>query len=47
MFDSMNFPFTKITYIDLPSPTSLEQFLRVIWGAVSLTAVIILPPDKT
>ena len=27
-------------------PTSLEQFLRAIWGAVSLTIVIILPQIK-
>ena len=35
-------PFTKITYmLSIPS-TSLEQFLRAIWGTISLAAVFIL-----
>ena len=47
MFDCMYFPFTQIRYIlTSPIPTSLEQFLRAIWGAVSLAAVLILPQIK-
>ena len=39
-------PFTKITYILSFPPTSLEQFLRAIWGAVSQAAVLIFPQIK-
>ena len=39
-------PFTKITYILTFPPTSLEQFLRAIWNAVSRATVLILPQIK-
>ena len=39
-------PFTKITYILIFLPASLEQFLRAIWDAVSWAAVLILPQIK-
>ena len=35
--------FTKIKHILTFHPTSLEQFLRAIWGAVSQTTVLIVP----
>ena len=44
--DCLYSPFTKITYILTFSLTSLEQFLRAIWGAVSWAAVLILPQMK-
>ena len=33
-------------YTDLPTPASLEQSLRAIWGAVSQVVVLILPQIK-
>ena len=46
VLDWTNFPFTKITSV-LTFPTiSVEQFLRVIWGAVSQAIVLILIPMK-
>ena len=39
-------PFTKITYILTFPPTSLEQFPRGIWNAVSQAEVLILPQIK-
>ena len=38
--------FTKITYILTFPPTSLKQFLRAIWNAVSWGIVLILPQIK-
>ena len=38
--------FTSVTYMLSFSPTSLEQFLRAIWGAVSQAAALILPQIK-
>ena len=44
---SMWYSFTKITYIlTYLQLTSLEQFPRVIWDAVSWSAVLILPQIK-
>ena len=43
VLDCMYSHFTKITYI----LASLGQVLRVIWGAVSQAAVLILPPNET
>ena len=43
VFDCMYSSFTKITYILTLTPTSLEQFLRAIWGAISQAIVLILP----
>ena len=40
------FPFCKITNILAFHPTSLGQFLRALWGAVSLAVVLILPQIK-
>ena len=39
-------PFTKITYTMSFPPSSLEQSLRAIWGAVFWAAVLILPQVK-
>ena len=39
-------PLHKITYILTFPPTSLEQFLRAIWNAVSQAIVLILPQIK-
>ena len=39
-------PFSKIIYILSFPSTSLEEFLRAIWGAVSQAAVLILPQIK-
>ena len=36
-------PFTKIRYILTFTSSSLEQFLRATWGAVSLAIVLTLP----
>ena len=38
--------FTQITYILTFPPTSLEQFLRDIWNAVSWSIVLIFPQIK-
>ena len=39
---------TKITYKLTFAPTTLEQFLRVTWNAVSLAIIVlILSPNKT
>ena len=46
VLDCMYFPFTKITCILISPRHPLEQFLRAIWGAVSWSAVLILPPIK-
>ena len=46
LLDCMNSPFTKIICILTFSPAPLEQFLRAIWGVISLVAVLILPPMK-
>ena len=43
VLDCIYSPFTKITYILSVPTTSLERFLRAIWGAVSWTAILILP----
>ena len=39
----MHSPFTKIRYILTFASSSLEQFLRATWGAVSLAIVLTLP----
>ena len=39
-------PFTKITYTLSFTPTSLEQFLRAFWSAISQAAVLILSQIK-
>ena len=46
MLDCMYSPFTKITYILSLPLTSLEQFLRARWGAVSWASILILPQIK-
>ena len=43
---ALNAPFTKTVYTDLPPTASLEQPLRVSWGAASQAAVLILPQIK-
>ena len=44
--DCMYSPFSTITYTLTFPPTSLEQFLRAIGGAVSQAVVFILPKMK-
>ena len=39
-------PFTKITYTLSFTLTSLEQFLRAFWGAISQAAEFILSQIK-
>ena len=39
----MHSPFTKIRYVLTFASSSLEQFLRAIWGAVSWAIVLTLP----
>ena len=34
-FDCMYYPFIKIIYIFTFPSSSLEQFFRIIWGAIS------------
>ena len=46
MLDCMDSPFTKITCILTFSPASLEQFLRAVWGVISLAAALISLPMK-
>ena len=42
----MYFPFTNVTYILTFPTTSLEQFLRTTWNAISQSIVLILPQIK-
>ena len=46
MFGCMYTPDTKITYILTFLFTTLEQFLRALWNAVSWAIVLILPQIK-
>ena len=46
VLDCMDSPFTKITCILTFSPASLEQFLRAVWGVISLAAALISLPMK-
>ena len=39
-------PFTKTTYILTFPPTSSDQFLRAIWGAIFQAIALILPQIK-
>ena len=42
----LEFPFTKIIYVLSFLSTSVEQFLRVIWGTVSQAAILIFTQIK-
>ena len=42
----LEFPFTKIIYVLSFLPTSVEQFLRAIWSAVSQAAILIFTQIK-
>lgn len=46
VFDCM-YPFSKITYIRTSPLTSLDQFLRAIWAAVSWAIFLSKSPNKT
>ena len=40
-------PLPQIMYILISLPTSLEQFLRAVWDAISLAIVLNKSPSKT